>query len=51
MIIKRPLFLISGIIGVGYFIRRGLPALLRTLGLHAHYEGRSFDLSGKRALV
>lgn len=51
MAIKRPLFLISGMIGVGYFMRSGLPALLRTFGLHPHYEGRRFDLSGKRALV
>ncbi len=32
-------------------VRFGLPALLHGLGLHPEYEGRRFDLAGRRALI
>jgi putative intracellular protease/amidase len=38
----------TGLGAVTYF---GLPKLLNRLGLHAPYEGRRFNLVGKRALV
>jgi putative intracellular protease/amidase len=42
---------IAGVAGLGAAIYVGLPKLLNLLGLHAHYEGRRFNLVGKRALV
>lgn len=29
----------------------GLPLLLNAMGLHPHYQGRSFDLTGRKALI
>jgi hypothetical protein len=37
--------------GLGVATYFGLPKLLQRLGLHAHYEGRRYNLVGKRALV
>ncbi len=43
------LFLI-GIVPVSVLLAL-LPKILQKLGLHPHYEGKSFDLKGKRALI
>jgi putative intracellular protease/amidase len=42
---------IAGIAGLGAATYFGLPKLLNRLGLHPHYEGRRYNLVGKRALV
>jgi putative intracellular protease/amidase len=42
---------VGGIVGLGVLTWFGLPKLLNVLGLHPHYRGRRFDLSGKRALL
>lgn len=47
MRLSRLLLIPAGIAAV-YF---GLPALLRRLGLHPHYQGERFHLPGKKALV
>lgn len=41
----------ASVAGLGVLTWLGLPRLLNLLGLHPHYRGRKFDLSGKRALV
>jgi putative intracellular protease/amidase len=40
-------FLIVIVLAVYYF----LPLLLNVIGLHPHYNGRQFDLTGKKALI
>ena len=46
-----PFLLIGGALGLGALTWVGLPKLLTLLGLHPHYKGRRFDLTGKRALI
>jgi putative intracellular protease/amidase len=49
---KNKLYVIAGaLIALGLLVRLGLPPLLNGLGLHAHYDIPSMDLSGKRALI
>ena len=47
-IVKRGLI---GLIVFAVVVGFGLPRLLNTLGLHAHYEIPEYDLTGKRALI
>jgi putative intracellular protease/amidase len=47
----KPWKLIGGLVGVGAVTYVVLPKLLNRAGLHPHYEGRRFNLLGKRALV
>ena len=39
------------IIVVAIIVYFGLPTLLKALGLHAPYQGQSFDLTGRKALI
>lgn len=39
-----------GIVGVATLVVL-LPNILRVMGLHPHYEGEAFDLTGKKALI
>ncbi len=39
------------IIVVALTVYFGLPLLLNAMGLHAHYQGQSFDLGGRKALI
>jgi len=39
------------IIVLAVFIYFGLPVALTTMGLHPHYEGQKYDLSGRKALI
>jgi len=43
--------IIAGIAALGAVVYFGLPRALNRMGLHPHYEGRRFNLVGKRALV
>ncbi len=48
---KRLLYVLASIIGLVVIIAIALPSILHTRGLHPDYEGETFDLSGKKALV
>jgi len=39
------------IIVIALTVYFGLPLLLNAMGLHAHYQGQSFDLGGRKALI
>jgi putative intracellular protease/amidase len=41
----------GAIILVAVTVYFGLPLLLNAMGLHPHYQGQSFDLSGRKALI
>jgi len=43
--------IVAGIAGLGALTYVALPRILMAIGLHPHYEGRRFNLVGKRALV
>ena len=43
--------IVGGIAGLGIVTYVALPKVLNRLGLHPHYEGRRYNLVGKRALV
>ena len=43
--------ILGGIAGLGIVTYVALPKVLNRLGLHPHYEGRRYNLVGKRALV
>jgi putative intracellular protease/amidase len=45
------IFASGAIILVAVTVYFGLPLLLNAMGLHPHYQGRSFDLSGRKALI
>ena len=45
------LAIVGGIAGLGIGIYFALPKVLNLMGLHPHYEGRRYNLVGKRALV
>jgi putative intracellular protease/amidase len=42
---------IGGLAGIGALTYIALPKALQRLGLHPHYDGRRYNLVGKRALV
>lgn len=48
---KKIIIAVIGIIVFAIVVYFGLPPLLKTLGLHAPYEGQSFDLTGRKALI
>ena len=39
------------IIVIALTVYFGLPLLLKSMGLHASYQGKSFDLTGRKALI
>jgi putative intracellular protease/amidase len=45
------LLIVMILVIVGMLVYTGAPKLLNLMGLHAHYRGRRFDLSGKKALL
>ena len=47
----KALKIMAGVAGLGVVTYVALPKVLNRLGLHPHYEGRRFNLVGKRALV
>jgi putative intracellular protease/amidase len=47
----KALKIMAGVAGLGVVTYVALPKVLNCLGLHPHYEGRRFNLVGKRALV
>jgi len=48
----KKIILTSGvIIFVVFTVYFGLPLLLNAMGLHPHYQGRGFDLGGRKALI
>jgi putative intracellular protease/amidase len=48
---KKIIIALAAIIVVALTVYFGLPLLLNTMGLHAHYQGQSFDLTGRKALI
>jgi len=48
---RKLLYILGGIIGVVIIIALALPSILHKRGLHPDYEGETFDLSGKKALI
>ena len=52
MRIKKTLIVTSGVLLLGIVVLvLALPSILKSLGLHPDYEGTTFDLAGKRALI
>ena len=39
------------VILIAFSVYFGLPLFLKTMGLHAHYQGQSFDLGDRKALI
>jgi len=48
---KTAIIVIASIIVLAVIIYFGLPPLLTAMGLHPHYQGQSFDLGGRKALI
>jgi hypothetical protein len=48
---KKLLYVLAGIIGLVVIIAIALPSILHTRGLHPDYDGETFDMSGKKALI
>ena len=48
---KKVILASAVIILVAFSVYFGLPLLLNAMGLHTHYQGQSFDLGGRKALI
>lgn len=50
---RKKIVIITGsvVISIALIIFLTLPSILSTIGLHPHYEGREFNLNGKKALI
>jgi len=48
---KKVVYILSAIVISGALFAIFLPSILHTRGLHPDYEGETFDLSGKKALI
>lgn len=48
---KKVVYVLSAVVVLIVIIAISLPSILHTLGMHPEYDGKSYDLEGKKALV